>query len=118
VPVVEEGPRLVGVEAVVDKDLAACIMAKDVEAHALLILTDVEGVFEEYGTPNQRLLRTLTLPNARRGLAEGQFGGGSMGPKIEAAVKFVEGGGKRAIIAALQDGPRALAGEAGTEIVA
>jgi carbamate kinase len=118
VPVVEEGPRLVGVEAVVDKDLAACIMAKDVEAHALLILTDVEGVFEEYGTPNQRLLRTLTLPNARRGLAEGQFGGGSMGPKIEAAVKFVEGGGKRAIIAALQDGPRALAGGAGTEIVA
>jgi carbamate kinase len=114
VPVVEEGPRLVGVEGVVDKDLAACILAKDVEADALLILTDVEGVYEEFGTPEQRLLARLTPEEARRRLEAGEFGTGSMKPKVEAAVQFVEGGGKQAVIAALEDGPRALSGKAGT----
>jgi carbamate kinase len=116
VPVVEEGPRLVGVEGVVDKDLAACILARDVEADALLILTDVEGVYEEFGTPEQRLLTRLTPDEARRMLEAGEFGTGSMKPKVEAAVDFVEGGGKAAIIGALNDGPRALSGEAGTRI--
>jgi carbamate kinase len=116
VPVVEEGPRLVGVEAVVDKDLAAAILAKDVEADALLILTDVEGVYENFGTPEQRLLPQLTPEEARRRLEAGEFGTGSMRPKVEAAAEFVEGGGKQAIIAALRDGPRALAGRAGTRI--
>jgi carbamate kinase len=114
VPVVEEGPRLVGVEAVVDKDLAAAILAGDVEADSLLILTDVEGVYESFGTPEQRLLGRLTPEEARRRLEAGEFGAGSMGPKVEAAVQFVEGGGKRAVIAALRDGARALAGAAGT----
>ena len=116
VPVVEEGPRLVGVEAVVDKDLAAAILAKDVEADALLILTDVEGVYENFGTPEQLLLPQLTPEEARRRVEAGEFGTGSMRPKVEAAVEFVEGGGKAAIIAALRDGPRALAGQAGTRI--
>jgi carbamate kinase len=116
VPVVEEGPRLVGVEAVVDKDLAAAILAKDVEADALLILTDVEGVYENFGTPEQRLLPQLTPEEARRRLEAGEFGTGSMRPKVEAAAEFVEEGGKQAIIAALRDGPRALAGRAGTRI--
>jgi carbamate kinase len=116
VPVVEEGPRLVGVEAVVDKDLAAAILAKDVEADALLILTDVEGVYENFGTPEQRLLPQLTPEEARRRVEAGEFGTGSMRPKVEAAAEFVEGGGKAAIIAALRDGPRALAGQAGTRI--
>ena len=116
VPVVEEGPRLVGVEAVVDKDLAAAILAKDVEADALLILTDVEGVYENFGTPEQLLLPQLTPEEARRRLEAGEFGTGSMRPKVEAAAEFVEGGGKQAIIAALRDGPRALAGQAGTRI--
>lgn len=114
VPVVEEGPRLVGVEAVVDKDLAACILARDVEADALLILTDVDGVFEDFGTPDQRLLSRLTPEEARRRLEAGEFGAGSMKPKVEAAVQFVEGGGKQAVIASLEDGARALAGKAGT----
>ena len=118
VPVVEEGPRLVGVEAVVDKDLAAAILAKDVEADALLILTDVQGVFEGYGTPEQRLLPELPLEEARRRLEAGEFGSGSMGPKVEAALQFVENGGERAIIAALADGSKALRGDAGTRIVA
>ncbi|TML00792.1 MAG: carbamate kinase [Actinobacteria bacterium] len=116
VPVVEEGPRLVGVEAVVDKDLAAAILAKDVEADALLILTDVEGVYENFGTPEQLLLPQLTPEEARRRVEAGEFGTGSMRPKVEAAAEFVEGGGKAAIIAALREGPRALAGQAGTRI--
>ena len=116
VPVVEEGPRLVGVEAVVDKDLAARILARDVEADALLILTDVKGVFEAFGSPEQELIPMLTPEEGRRRLEGGQFGKGSMKPKVLAAVEFVEGGGKRAVIAALEEGPRALAGEAGTQV--
>jgi carbamate kinase len=118
VPVVEEGPRLVGVEAVVDKDLAAAILAKDVEADTLLILTDVAGVFEGYGTPEQRLLPQLTVADARRRVEAGELGSGSMGPKVEAAVKFVESGGARAVIAALADGVKAVQEEAGTRVVA
>ena len=118
VPVVEEGPLLVGVEAVVDKDLAGCILARDVEATVLLILTDVDGVYESFGTPEQRLLTHLSPAEARRRLEAGEFGSGSMRPKVEAATQFVEEGGERAIIAALADGPRALAGSAGTEISA
>ena len=116
VPVVEEGPRLVGVEGVVDKDLAACILAKDVRADSLLILTDVDGVYEDFGTPGQRLLPSLTPEEARRRLEAGEFGTGSMKPKVEAAAEFVEGGGTEALIATLRDGPRALAGQAGTRV--
>jgi len=117
VPVVEEGPRLVGVEGVVDKDLAAAILAKDVDADVLLILTDVEGVSENFGSPEQRLLPRLTPEEARRRLDAGEFGTGSMKPKVEAAVQFAEGGGgKRAMIAPLEAGLRALEGRAGTEI--
>ena len=116
VPVIEEGPRLVGVEAVVDKDLAAAIMASDVEAESLLILTDIEGVYESFGSPHQRVLPRLTPEEARRRLEAGEFGTGSMRPKVEASVEFVEGGGKQAVIAALQDGPRALEGRAGSTI--
>jgi carbamate kinase len=116
VPVVEEGPRLVGVEGVVDKDLAACILARDVEADALLIATDVEGVYEAFGTPRQRLLDKLTPEEARRRLEAGEFGTGSMKPKVESAVQFVEGGGKRAVICALEDVGRALEGKAGTQV--
>jgi carbamate kinase len=116
VPVVEEGPRLVGVEAVVDKDLAACILARDVEADVLLILTDIDGVYEAFGTPEQALLSRLTPEEARRRLEAGEFGSGSMGPKVDSAAAFVEGGGKRALIASLEAGVRALAGQAGTEV--
>ncbi|HJP64798.1 MAG TPA: carbamate kinase [Actinomycetota bacterium] len=116
VPVVEDGPRLVGVEGVVDKDLAACILARDVEADALMIATDVEGVFERFGTAEQRLLSSLPAEEARRRLDDGEFGEGSMKPKVEAAVQFVAQGGRRAIITSLHDAGRALAGEAGTQI--
>jgi carbamate kinase len=114
VPVIEEGPRLVGVEAVVDKDLCAAILARDVNAEVLLICTDVDGVYEAYGTPEQRVIDRMTPGEARRGLEEGSFPAGSMGPKVEAAAGFVEGGGERAVICALDDAPEALRGRAGT----
>ena len=117
VPVVEEGPRLVGVEGVVDKDLAACILARDVQADVLLIATDVQGVFEAFGTPNQRLLPKLSAQDAGRLVEMGALGEGSMKPKVEAAVQFVTDGGERAVIGSLHDAVRALAGEAGTQIV-
>jgi carbamate kinase len=116
VPVVEEGPRLVGVEGVVDKDLAAAILGKDVEADVLLILTDVDGAYDSFGTPAQRLLAHLPPREARRRLEGGEFGTGSMKPKVEAAVQFVESGGERAVIAALQEGLRALGGQGGTQV--
>ena len=116
VPVVEQGPLLVGVEGVVDKDLAACILARDVDADALLICTDVEGVYEGFGTPEQQLIRRLDPAEAGRRLLAGEFGEGSMKPKVEAAVQFVDGGGKRAVISSLSEAARALAGLAGTQI--
>jgi carbamate kinase len=116
VPVIEEGPRLIGVEAVVDKDLCAAILARDVEAEVLLICTDVDGVYLAYGTPERRLIDRMTPEEARRGLAEGTFPAGSMGPKVEAAAAFVEGGGQRAVICALDDAPEALEGHGGTAI--
>lgn len=118
VPVVEEGPRLVGVEGVVDKDLAGCILARDVQADVLLICTDVEGVYERYGEPEQRLLQGLPAADALRMTRDGTFPPGSMGPKVEAAARFVSEGGERAVICALDDAPEALAGDAGTTITA
>ncbi len=116
VPVIEEGPRLVGVEAVVDKDLASAILARDVEAEVLLICTDVEGVFERYGQPDQRLIDWLRPRDALAMVEDGTLPAGSMGPKVEAAAGFVAGGGERAVIAALDEAPEALEGRAGTVI--
>jgi carbamate kinase len=118
VPVIEEGPRLVGVEAVVDKDLAACILARDVGAEVLLICTDVEGVYDRYGEQDQRLIERLDAEEALRMIEDGTLPAGSMGPKVEAAARFVSEGGERAVICALDDAPEALAGEAGTTISA
>jgi carbamate kinase len=116
VPVIEEGPRLVGVEAVVDKDLAGAILAGDVGAEIYLICTDVEGVYEDYGTPQQKLLERLDKGTARRMVDDGTLPAGSMGPKVEAAVAFLEHGGEKAIICSLDDAPDALRGETGTVI--
>jgi carbamate kinase len=117
VPVIEEGPRLVGMEAVVDKDLVGCILAREVEADVLAICTDVEGVYERYGEPEQRLLDRLSAADALRMVEEGTLPAGSMGPKVEAAARFVSDGGDRAVICALDDAPEAVDGQAGTTIV-
>jgi carbamate kinase len=117
VPVIEKGPRLIGKEGVVDKDLAAAILAAEVDASVLLILTDVPYVQRGYGSLMPEDLDRLTVEEAKRMLQAGEFGAGSMGPKVEAAIGFVEGGSRRAVIADLERSRQALAGTAGTEIV-
>lgn len=108
--------RLEGVDVVIDKDRAAAVLACEIHADVLLILTNVDGVYREFGTPQQELLRELSLAEAKQLLASGDLGKGSMGPKIEAAVSFLQGGGKRAHIARLDHGLEALSGLAGTVI--
>jgi carbamate kinase len=111
------GGDLEGVEAVIDKDRAAAVLARDVAATDLFVLTGVEQVYLGYGTPEQRGLRYLTVAEARRHLAAGEFPPGSMGPKIEAACRFLEGnGGERALITDLFTLDEALAGTTGTWI--
>jgi carbamate kinase len=105
-----------GIDAVVDKDRAAAILARDIGAEVLVILTDVDSVYTGFGTPDQRALRRLTLGEAEALLESGGLGAGSMAPKVEAAAAFVRGGGRRAIIARLDQGREAVAGDAGTEI--
>ncbi len=117
VPVIEKGPRLIGKEGVVDKDLAAAILAHEVDAAVLLVLTDVKKVQTGYGSLMPEDLDRMTVSEAKRLSKRGEFGSGSMGPKVQAAVNFLEAGGRRAVIADLDDGPSALAGEAGTEIL-
>jgi carbamate kinase len=107
-----------GVDAVVDKDLAAAVLARDLGADLLLILTDVDAVYADWGTPQQRALRALTVDDAVRMDREGAFGEGSMAPKIRAAVDFVHRTRGRTIITALDRGREAVRGEAGTTITA
>jgi carbamate kinase len=107
-----------GIDAVVDKDLAAAVLARDLEAALLLILTDVDAVYADWGTAQQRPLRQLTIADAERMDAEEAFGEGSMAPKIRAAVDFVRRTGGRAIITSLARGQAAVRGEAGTTITA
>ena len=115
VPVVEHRGQLHGVEAVVDKDRTAALLANAVGADLLLVLTEVERVQVGYGTASARALVTLPVAEARTLLAAGEFPEGSMGPKVEACVSFVEAGG-RAAIGALAQAVDVLAGRAGTEI--
>jgi carbamate kinase len=118
VPVIEKGPRLIGKEGVVDKDLAAAILAHEVDARVLLILTDVPRVQRGFGSLMPEDIDRMDVVEAKRLLKRGEFGTGSMGPKVEAAVRFVSEGGDRAVIADLDQAREALAGSAGTEIVA
>ncbi len=106
--------HLEGVPGVIDKDRASAVLALSIGALDLLILTSVPCVSLDFGTPSQRDLKHLTLAEAKRYLAEGQFPPGSMGPKIEAAIRFLEGGGKRVFIGALDQAADILAGRSGT----
>jgi carbamate kinase len=102
-----------GVDAVIDKDRAAAVLGKLIGAEALLILSNVDGVFENFGEPEEKLISQITADDAEqiKGL-----GTGSMAPKVEAAIAFVRSGGKRAVIARLDQGLEALNGKAGTTI--
>ncbi|MDD1769484.1 MAG: carbamate kinase [Methanomassiliicoccales archaeon] len=118
VPVVRtRSGELRGVEAVVDKDHSAAILAKMIGADTLLILTDVEGAFSDYGKRGQQLIPRMTVVEAKEMVADGTFAGGSMRPKVESAVQFLEQGGKRAIITCLECALAGLGGKRGTTIV-
>ncbi len=109
-----DGSRtLVGVEAVIDKDLASELLARELAADLFVIATDVDGVYLDWGKPAQRRLTTVTPAE----IADHPFPAGSMGPKVQAAVQFVERTGKRAAIGSLADIEHIVAGTAGTNIV-
>jgi carbamate kinase len=106
-----------GVEAVIDKDLSSAHMASVLGIDTLMILTAVDAVYLGFGTPEQQALRKVNLDTLRELQARDEFAEGSMGPKVAAAVYFLDSGGKRAIIAHLDDAEAALAGSAGTQIL-
>jgi carbamate kinase len=103
---------LSGIEAVIDKDLASELLARQVEADLFVIATDVDGVYLDWGKPEQRKLARVTPEELR----SYNFPAGSMGPKVEAAARFVEKTGKRAAIGSLQDIGQIVAGTAGTNV--
>ncbi len=107
---------LFGVEGVIDKDKTAAVLAHVIDADVLMILTDVEKAFINFHKPDQKALGEITVKEARKYLAEGQFGEGSMGPKVEAACRFVEKGGKKSIITSLEKAMDALNKKTGTII--
>ena len=107
---------LEGLDAVVDKDRVSAILGTQLDAEVLMFLTNVEAVFEGWGTPNAKPIRHLSVEQAEEMAAGGSLDAGGMKPKVEAAAGFVRRGGKRAIIARLSEGPAALRGETGTTI--
>jgi carbamate kinase len=117
IPVIrtEEG-KVRGIEAVIDKDLTAAVLARSVEADALVIATDVENAIIGYGSPDARPVGQVTLSEMEEYFAQGHFASGSMGPKVEAALRFVRSGGQRSIITALDRITEALDGSVGTII--
>jgi carbamate kinase len=104
--------KLRGAEAVVDKDRASALLARELEADLFIMATDASAVYLDWGTPDQRAIRRAA-PGA---LDPGLFAAGSMGPKVEAAIEFVERTGKTAAIGALADLPAIARGEAGTQV--
>ncbi|MFW6206180.1 MAG: carbamate kinase [Gemmatimonadota bacterium] len=108
---------LEGLDVVLDKDRSAALLAREIGASVLLILTDVDAVYRDFGTADARPIARLRVGEARELVAGSELGEGSMRPKVEAAVRFVDDGGGRAVIADLAEASRALAGDAGTEIL-
>jgi len=118
IPVIrDEQGHLVGTAAVIDKDYASSLLARSIGADLFLISTAVEKVALNYGQPNQRDIDVMTVAEAKRYMAEGHFHPGSMKPKIQAVIWFLEAGGKEALITNPENIERALAGETGTRIV-
>jgi carbamate kinase len=117
IPIIEEGTQAKGVEAVIDKDLAAQRLATLIGANILIILTDVAGAYLNYGSAQQEMISEITSGRLKNYLREGQFKEGSMAPKVEAAIRFVESGGERAIIADLGNLTEALDEKTGTQVL-
>ena len=117
IPVVMEGSKLYGVEAVIDKDLAGERLAEVVKADIFLVITDIERAKLNFGKPNESPIDKLTTKEASKYLAEGHFLAGSMGPKVKACIRFIEWGGQEAIITSLDKAVDAIEGKTGTHIV-
>jgi carbamate kinase len=117
IPVIEENGQLLGIEAVIDKDYAASRLAQDLHADLFVITTQVDKVALNFGKPDQQLLDTLTLAQAKEYLAQGHFLAGSMGPKVQAIIWYLEGGGTEALITSPENIERGLLGETGTRFV-
>ena len=117
IPVFDEGGKLVGAEAVIDKDNASSLLARELGADYLVILTAVEKVAINFGKTNQEWLSDLSIEQANRYIAEEQFAKGSMLPKVEAAIRFAESGeGRNALITLLEKAKEGINGETGTVI--
>jgi len=116
IPVIKDGEEIIGVEAVIDKDLSACRLGIDVNANMLLMLTDVEKVALNFNSPDQKWIDSMSLEEAKRYLAEGHFKEGSMKPKIESAIKFLENGGEKSFIGSLFYADAIAEGKSGTTI--
>ena len=117
IPVIYEGSRYKGVDAVIDKDFAAAKMAALIDADVFIILTAVDHVFVNFGKPDQKALETTTVADMQQYISEDQFAPGSMLPKVEAAIDFAESkAGRQAIIASLEQASEAVTGNSGTKV--
>jgi carbamate kinase len=116
IPVIREGRRFHGVDAVIDKDLVSAGLAADIGVDHFIIATDVPGLAVGYGTPAERFLDSVTVAELEALAQAGHFPPGTVGPKVKAVSEFIRGGGRRAAVCALEDIERAVAGKAGTRI--
>jgi carbamate kinase len=117
IPVIRQGRKFSGIEAVIDKDLASAKLAQEINADIFVIATDIEGAAINYGKAHQKFLKKLPLKEMEQYVKEGHFLTGSMGPKVEAITEFFKKTKKRAIICNLMDIENAVNGKAGTEII-
>ena len=119
IPIIINGRGLFeGVEAVIDKDYVASLIAREVKVDLFIILTGIKRVFLDFGTPQERPIETMTIAQAQEYLAQGQFPRGSMGPKIEAAIEYIKAGGKEVLITSASHLKAALLSRSGTRITA
>jgi carbamate kinase len=117
IPVIKSQGAYKGIDAVIDKDRAAAVMARDIGAQLLIILTSVDKVALDYSKPTQKNIDKLTVAEAENYLKAGQFPPGSMGPKIGAAIDFLKSGGEKVIIGSIEQAYEAVQGQAGTTII-
>jgi len=114
---IDDNGNYEGFDAVIDKDRASAVLANEIGAEILAILTSVDKVYINFGKDSQKGLDTITVSEAENYLKEGHFPSGSMGPKMEAAIQFINNGGEMVIISSLEDAQKSFNGEAGTRII-
>ena len=117
IPVIHKERKFCGVEAVIDKDLASSVLAREINADIFVVASDVDGAAIHRGSPDQRLLKKVPLDEMEQYIQEGHFPAGSMGPKVESIRQFFSNTGNRGIICKLEDIEKAIGGKAGTEII-